>query len=44
MVEGMHRAMWDRTGWRADLRKALRFIGRAEWRALAAKVRRRVSR
>jgi glycosyltransferase involved in cell wall biosynthesis len=44
MVEGMHRGMWDRTGWRADLRKALRFIGRAEWRALAAKVRRRVSR
>jgi hypothetical protein len=35
--------MWDRLGWRADLRKALRFIRRREWRALRAKLQQRFS-
>src|SRR5918995_5073248 len=35
MVEDMQGGMWDRIGWRADLRKTLRFIARGEWRALA---------
>jgi GT2 family glycosyltransferase/glycosyltransferase involved in cell wall biosynthesis len=43
MVEGMQGGMWDRIGWRADLRKTLRFIARGEWRALAAKLQQRVS-
>jgi GT2 family glycosyltransferase len=43
MVEAMHGGMWRRVGWRADLRKTLRFIGRGEWRALGAKLRRRFS-
>jgi hypothetical protein len=35
--------MWDQIGWRADLRKAVRFIRRREWRALRAKLQKRFS-
>jgi GT2 family glycosyltransferase/glycosyltransferase involved in cell wall biosynthesis len=43
MVETLQRGMWSRIGWRADLRKTLRFIRRGEWRALAAKLQQRFS-
>ncbi|HMF04042.1 MAG TPA: glycosyltransferase [Acidimicrobiia bacterium] len=43
MVGSLHTGMWDRIGWRADLRKALRFIRRREWRALRAKLQQRFS-
>ena len=41
MVASLYNGMSDRFGWRADLRKALRFIRRREWRALAAKLQQR---
>jgi hypothetical protein len=44
MVETLQTGMWDQIGWRADVRKALRFIRRGEWRALTAKFRQRFSR
>ena len=43
MVGSLGTGMWDHVGWRADLRKALRFIRRGEWRALRAKLERRFS-
>jgi GT2 family glycosyltransferase/glycosyltransferase involved in cell wall biosynthesis len=43
MVGSLQTGMWDRIGWRADLRKALRFIRRREWRALRAKLEQRFS-
>jgi GT2 family glycosyltransferase/glycosyltransferase involved in cell wall biosynthesis len=43
MVGSLGTGMWDRIGWRADLRKTLRFARRGEWRALAAKLRQRFS-
>jgi glycosyltransferase involved in cell wall biosynthesis len=43
MVGSLQSGMWDRLGWRADLRKALRFIRRGEWRALRAKLQQRFS-
>jgi GT2 family glycosyltransferase len=43
MVGSLQTGMWDRIGWRADLRKTLRFARRREWRALAAKLQRRFS-
>jgi GT2 family glycosyltransferase len=44
MVETLQTGVWDQIGWRADVRKALRFIRRGEWRALTAKFRQRFSR
>jgi GT2 family glycosyltransferase/glycosyltransferase involved in cell wall biosynthesis len=44
MVATLQGGMWDQVGWRADLRKALRFIRRREWRALRAKLEQRFSR
>jgi glycosyltransferase involved in cell wall biosynthesis len=41
MVGSLQTGMWDRIGWRADLRKAMRFIRRREWRALLAKLEQR---
>jgi glycosyltransferase involved in cell wall biosynthesis len=41
MVGSLQGGMWDQVGWRADLRKALRFIRRREWRALGAKLQQR---
>src|SRR5206468_237233 len=32
MVGSLGTGMWDRIGWRADLRKTLRFARRREWR------------
>jgi hypothetical protein len=43
MVGSLHTGMWDRIGWRADLRKAVRFMRRREWRALRAKLEQRFS-
>jgi GT2 family glycosyltransferase len=43
MVATLQGGMWGHVGWRADLRKALRFIRRGEWRALGAKLRQRFS-
>jgi GT2 family glycosyltransferase/glycosyltransferase involved in cell wall biosynthesis len=43
MVGSLHTGMWDQIGWRADLRKAVRFIRRREWRALRAKLEQRFS-
>jgi glycosyltransferase involved in cell wall biosynthesis len=43
MVGSLGTGMWDRIGWRADLRKTLRFARRREWRALAAKLQQRFS-
>ena len=43
MVASLHGGMRDRFGWRADLRKTLRFIRRREWRALRAKLQKRFS-
>ena len=43
MVGSLSTGMWDRIGWRADLRKAVRFIRRREWRALRAKLEQRFS-
>ena len=43
MVGSLGTGMWDHVGWRADLRKALRFIRRGEWRALRAKLEQRFS-
>jgi glycosyltransferase involved in cell wall biosynthesis len=43
MVGSLGAGMWDRIGWRADLRKAVRFIRRREWRALRAKLEQRFS-
>jgi glycosyltransferase involved in cell wall biosynthesis len=43
MVGSLQTGMWDRIGWRADLRKALRFIRRREWKALRAKLQQRFS-
>jgi hypothetical protein len=43
MVGSLQTGMWDRVGWRADLRKALRFARRGEWRALRAKLLQRFS-
>jgi len=43
MVGSLQSGMWDRLGWRADMRKALRFIRRREWRALRAKLLQRFS-
>jgi GT2 family glycosyltransferase/glycosyltransferase involved in cell wall biosynthesis len=43
MVGSLSTGMWDHIGWRADLRKALRFIRRREWRALRAKLEQRFS-
>jgi GT2 family glycosyltransferase/glycosyltransferase involved in cell wall biosynthesis len=43
MVGSLQTGMWERVGWRADLRKALRFVRRREWRALRAKVQQRFS-
>jgi GT2 family glycosyltransferase/glycosyltransferase involved in cell wall biosynthesis len=43
MVGSLRTGMWDRFGWRADLRKTLRFVRRREWRALAAKLQQRFS-
>jgi GT2 family glycosyltransferase/glycosyltransferase involved in cell wall biosynthesis len=43
MVGSLQGGMWDQVGWRADVRKALRFIRRGEWRALRAKLERRFS-
>jgi GT2 family glycosyltransferase/glycosyltransferase involved in cell wall biosynthesis len=43
MVASLHGGSWDRFGWRADLRKTLRFIRRREWRALTAKLQKRFS-
>ncbi|HKA93822.1 MAG TPA: glycosyltransferase [Acidimicrobiia bacterium] len=43
MVGSLQTGMWDRIGWRADLRKALRFARRREWGALRAKLRQRFS-
>lgn len=43
MVGSLQTGMWDRIGWRADLRKTLRFVRRREWRALAAKLQQRFS-
>ncbi|HUF85104.1 MAG TPA: glycosyltransferase, partial [Acidimicrobiia bacterium] len=34
--------VWPDIGWRADLRKALAFIRRGQWRKVAAKVRKRL--
>jgi GT2 family glycosyltransferase/glycosyltransferase involved in cell wall biosynthesis len=41
MVATLQGGMWGQVGWRADLRKALRFIRRREWRALRAKLEQR---
>jgi GT2 family glycosyltransferase/glycosyltransferase involved in cell wall biosynthesis len=41
MMANLYGGKWDRFGWRADLRKTLRFIRRREWRALAAKLQKR---
>lgn len=41
MVASLYGGSRDRFGWRADLRKTLRFIRRREWRALAAKLQKR---
>ena len=43
MVGSLHTGMWDQIGWRADLRKAVRFVRRREWRALRAKLEQRFS-
>jgi glycosyltransferase involved in cell wall biosynthesis len=43
MIGTLQGGMWDSVGWRADLRKALRFIRRREWHALAAKLQQRLS-
>ena len=43
MVGSLHTGMWDQIGWRADLRKAVRFLRRREWRALRAKLEQRFS-
>jgi len=43
MVGSLGNGMWDRIGWRVDLRKTLRFARRREWRALAAKLQQRFS-
>jgi GT2 family glycosyltransferase len=43
MVATLQGGMWGQVGWRADLRKALRFIRRGEWRALRAKLEKRFS-
>ena len=43
MLDSLQGGMWKRIGWRADLSKTLRFARRGEWRALAAKLKQRVS-
>jgi glycosyltransferase involved in cell wall biosynthesis len=43
MVGSLHTGMQDQLGWRADLRKAVRFLRRREWRALRAKLEQRFS-
>jgi hypothetical protein len=43
MVGSLHTGMQDQLGWRADLRKAVRFVRRREWRALRAKLEQRFS-
>jgi hypothetical protein len=41
MVGSLHTGLHDQLGWRADLRKAVRFVRRREWRALRAKLEQR---
>jgi GT2 family glycosyltransferase len=43
MVATLQGGMWGHVGWQADLRKALRFMRRGEWRALRAKLQQRFS-
>jgi glycosyltransferase involved in cell wall biosynthesis len=43
MVGSLHTGITDQIGWRADLRKAVRFVRRREWRALRAKLEQRFS-
>jgi len=43
MVGSLHTGLQDQLGWRADLRKAVRFLRRREWRALRAKLEQRLS-
>lgn len=43
MVDSLQGGRWDQVGWRADVRKAVRFIRRREWRALRAKLQQRFS-
>jgi len=43
MVGSLHTGLQDQLGWRADLRKAVRFLRRREWRALRAKLEQRFS-